>query len=101
MSSKKGFASTGDMTEKKISFTEVGPGLFAFTAEGEPNTGVIVGDDRCPVFDAQATAAMGREGIERGRGVTDQPNKYLSLSHHHAVRVPGASAYQAQGINAL
>ena len=50
MSSQKAFASTGDMTEKKISFTEVGPDLFAFTAEGDPNTGVIVGDDCCAVL---------------------------------------------------
>jgi glyoxylase-like metal-dependent hydrolase (beta-lactamase superfamily II) len=98
MASKKGFASTGDMTEKKISFTEVGPGLFAFTAEGDPNTGVIVGDDCCAVFDAQATPAMAGQVIERVRAVTDKPIKYVILSHYHAVRVLGASAYQAQGI---
>ena len=55
MSSQKTFASTGDLAEKKISFTEIGPDLYAFTAEGDPNTGVIVGDDSCAVFDAQAT----------------------------------------------
>jgi glyoxylase-like metal-dependent hydrolase (beta-lactamase superfamily II) len=98
MSSQKAFASTGDMTEKKISFTEVGPDLFAFTAEGDPNTGVIVGDDCCAVFDAQATPAMARQVIERVRSVTDKPIKYVILSHYHAVRVLGASAYQAQGI---
>jgi len=98
MSTPKAFASTGDLTEKKISFTEVGPGLYAFTAEGDPNTGVIVGDDCCAVFDAQATPAMARQVIERVRSVTDKPIKYVILSHYHAVRVLGASAYQAQGI---
>ena len=98
MSSQKAFASTGDITEKKISFTEVGPDLFAFTAEGDPNTGVIVGDDCCAVFDAQATPAMAGQVIERVRSVTDKPIKYVILSHYHAVRVLGASAYQAQGI---
>ena len=98
MSSQKAFASTGDMTEKKISFTEVGPDLFAFTAEGDPNTGVIVGDDCCAVFDAQATPAMAGQVIERVRSVTDKPIKYVILSHYHAVRFLGASAYQAQGI---
>ena len=98
MSSQKAFASTGDMTEKKISFTDVGPDLFAFTAEGDPNTGVIVGDDCCAVFDAQATPAMAGQVIERVRSVTDKPIKYVILSHYHAVRVLGASAYQAQGI---
>jgi glyoxylase-like metal-dependent hydrolase (beta-lactamase superfamily II) len=98
MSTPKAFASTGDLTEKKISFTEVGHGLYAFTAEGDPNTGVIVGDDCCAVFDAQATPAMARQVIERVRAVTDKPIKYVILSHYHAVRVLGASAYQAQGI---
>jgi glyoxylase-like metal-dependent hydrolase (beta-lactamase superfamily II) len=98
MSTQKAFASTGDLTEKKISFTEVGPGLYAFTAEGDPNTGVIVGDDCCAVFDAQATPAMARQVIERVRAVTDKPIKYVILSHYHAVRVLGASAYGAQGI---
>ena len=97
MSSQKAFASTGDLAEKKISFTEIGPDLFAFTAEGDPNTGVIVGDDSCAVFDAQATPAMARQVIEKVRTVTDKPIKYVILSHYHAVRVLGASAYQAAG----
>ncbi|MBL0937085.1 MAG: MBL fold metallo-hydrolase, partial [Rhizobiaceae bacterium] len=37
----KNFASTGDMAEKTVSFTEIGRDLWAFTAEGDPNTGVI------------------------------------------------------------
>ncbi|MDE2577615.1 MAG: MBL fold metallo-hydrolase [Hyphomicrobiales bacterium] len=94
----KSFASTGDMTEKQISFTEVGPDLYAFTAQGDPNTGVIVGEDACMVFDAQATPAMAQGVIERVRKVTDKPIKYVVLSHYHAVRVLGASAYKAQGI---
>ena len=56
--SAKGFASTGDMAEKTITFSEIGPDIYAFTAEGDPNTAVIVGDDGCIVFDAQATPAM-------------------------------------------
>jgi glyoxylase-like metal-dependent hydrolase (beta-lactamase superfamily II) len=98
MSSQKGFASTGDLTEKKISFTEIGSDLYAYTAEGDPNTGVIVGDDSCAVFDAQATPGMARSVIEKVRTVTDKPIKYVILSHYHAVRVLGASAYQAEGV---
>ncbi|MDZ4366317.1 MAG: MBL fold metallo-hydrolase [Afipia sp.] len=94
----KGFASTGDMTEKKITFSEIGPDIYAFTAEGDPNTAVIVGDDSCLVFDAQATPAMANSVIERVKTVTDKPIKYVVLSHYHAVRVLGASAYRAQGI---
>jgi len=94
----KGFASTGDMAEKTITFSEIGPDIYAFTAEGDPNTAVIVGDDGCIVFDAQATPAMANSVIERVRTVTDKPIKYVVLSHYHAVRVLGASAYKAEGI---
>ncbi|OPF95545.1 MBL fold metallo-hydrolase [Rhodopseudomonas palustris] len=94
----KGFASTTDLAEKKVTFSEIGPDLYAFTAEGDPNSAVIVGDDGCLVFDAQATPAMANKVIERVRSVTDKPIKYVVLSHYHAVRVLGASAYQAQGI---
>lgn len=94
----KGFASTTDLAEKKVTFSEIGPDLYAFTAEGDPNSAVIVGDDGCLVFDAQATPAMAGKVIERVRSVTDKPIKYVVLSHYHAVRVLGATAYQAQGI---
>jgi glyoxylase-like metal-dependent hydrolase (beta-lactamase superfamily II) len=50
------------------------------------------------VFDAQATPALANKVIERVRTVTDKPIKYVVLSHYHAVRVLGASAYHAQGI---
>lgn len=92
------FASTGDMAEKKVSFTEVGPNLYAYTAEGDPNTGVIIGDDSVMIVDAQATPAMARRVIEKIRTVTDKPIKYVVLSHYHAVRVLGASAYGASEI---
>src|SRR5216117_4528539 len=90
----KGFASTSDMAEKKVTFSEIGTDLYAFTAEGDPNSAVIVGDDGCLVFDAQATPAMAHKVIERVRTVTDKPIKYVVLSHYHAVRVLGASAYR-------
>jgi glyoxylase-like metal-dependent hydrolase (beta-lactamase superfamily II) len=94
----KGFASTTDMAEKKITFSEIGTDLFAFTAEGDPNSAVIVGDDGCIVFDAQATPALANKVIERVRAVTDKPIKYVVLSHYHAVRVLGASAFHAEAV---
>jgi glyoxylase-like metal-dependent hydrolase (beta-lactamase superfamily II) len=96
--SKPNFASTGDLAEKKISFTEVGPNLYAYTAEGDPNTGVIIGDDSVMIVDAQATPVMANRVIEKIRTVTDKPIKYVVLSHYHAVRVLGASAYRASEI---
>jgi glyoxylase-like metal-dependent hydrolase (beta-lactamase superfamily II) len=91
--SAAGFASTNDLAEKRVSFDEVGPGLYAFTAEGDPNSGVIIGDDAVMIVDAQATPVMARDVISRVRTITDKPIKYVLLSHYHAVRVLGASAY--------
>ncbi len=94
----KSFASTGDMEEKVITFKEIGRDLYAFTAQGDPNSGIIVGDDGVIVIDAQATPLMAQQVIDRVRRITDKPIKYVVLSHYHAVRVLGASAYGAQQI---
>ena len=82
----KKFASQGDMSEKTISFTEIGRDLWAFTAEGDPNTGVIIGDDSVMVIDAQATPRLADMVVEKIRTVTDKPIKHVVLSHYHAVR---------------
>jgi glyoxylase-like metal-dependent hydrolase (beta-lactamase superfamily II) len=94
----KQFASAGDLAEKTISFTEIGRDLWAFTAEGDPNTGVIIGDDSVMIVDAQATPRLANKVIEKVRSVTDKPIKYVTLTHYHAVRVLGASAYDASEI---
>jgi glyoxylase-like metal-dependent hydrolase (beta-lactamase superfamily II) len=94
----KGFASTDDTVEKKGSFDQIGQGLYAFTAEGDPNSGIIVGDDSVMVIDAQATSAMAGELIARVAKVTDKPIKYVLLTHYHAVRVLGASAFKGAEI---
>ncbi len=88
-----GFASTTDLADKTISFEELGPGLYGYTAEGDPNSGVVIGDDSVLVVDAQATPAMAADVIARIRTVTDKPIRHVVLSHYHAVRVLGASAY--------
>ena len=94
----KEFASQGDMAEKKASFVEVGDGLYAFTAEGDPNTGVIIGDDSVMIVEAQATPRLARKVIDCVRSVTDKPISHLVLTHYHAVRALGASAYGAREI---
>ena len=94
----KAFASAGDTTEKTISFTEIGRDLWAFTAEGDPNSGVIIGDDSVMIVEAQATPRLANKVIEKVREVTDKPITHLVLTHYHAVRVLGASAYNAQQI---
>src|SRR5690606_39326465 len=88
----------GDLPDKKISFTEIGRDLWAFTAEGDPNTGVIMGDDCVMIVDAQATPRLANMVIENIRNVTDKPIRYVVLTHYHAVRVLGASAYNAEHV---
>ena len=83
-----------DTADKKVTFAELGPGLYAYTAEGDPNTGVIVGDDSVMVIDAQATPLMAGDVIANVRPVTDKPIKHVLLTHYHAVRVFGASAFR-------
>jgi glyoxylase-like metal-dependent hydrolase (beta-lactamase superfamily II) len=92
------FASQADLQEKKVTFTKLSDNAWAYTAEGDPNTGVIVGDDAVMVVDTQATPAMAQDVIRRIREVTDKPIRYVVLSHYHAVRVLGASAYRPEHI---
>jgi glyoxylase-like metal-dependent hydrolase (beta-lactamase superfamily II) len=94
----KAFASQADLEEKKVSFIRLSENAYAYTAEGDPNTGVIIGDDAVMVIDAQATPVMAQDVIRRIREVTDKPIKYVVLSHYHAVRVLGASGYGAEHI---
>lgn len=94
----KSFASHADTEEKQVSFTRLSDNAYAYTAEGDPNTGVIVGDDAVLVIDAQATPAMAQDVVRHIREVTDKPIKYVVLSHYHAVRVLGASGYRPEHI---
>ena len=97
MTQTKQFASQADLVEKKISFIKLSENAYAYTAEGDPNSGVIIGDDCCMVIDTTATPVMAQDLIRRIREVTDKPIKYIVLSHYHAVRVLGASAYFEHG----
>jgi glyoxylase-like metal-dependent hydrolase (beta-lactamase superfamily II) len=98
MNAPKKFASQADLEEKKISFQRLSEHAWAYTAEGDPNTGIVIGDDCVLVADTQATPAMAADVIRRIREVTDKPIKYVVLTHYHAVRVLGASAYAPQQI---
>ena len=94
----KAFASQADLADKKITFEQLSAHCWAYTAEGDPNSGVIVGDRFIMVSDATATPAMAHDLIARIRTVSDKPIKYVLLTHYHAVRVLGASAYATEGM---
>ncbi len=98
MSSARSFASQNDLADKKITFSKLSDNAYAYTAEGDPNTGIVIGDDAVMVIDTQATPVMAQDVIRRIREVTDKPIRYVVLSHYHAVRVLGASAYGADHI---
>ena len=98
MSQAKKFASQADMEEKKVTFSQISEHAWAYTAEGDPNTGIVIGDDCVLVADTQATPAMAADVVRRIREVTDKPIKYVVLTHYHAVRVLGAAGYGAEHI---
>ena len=95
---EKKFASHADVEEKKVSFDRLSDHAYAYTAEGDPNTGIVIGDDAVMVVDTQATPVMAQDVVRRIRAVTDKPIRYVTLSHYHAVRVLGASGYAPEHV---
>src|SRR3954469_14343801 len=94
----KALASQADLAENQEIFARLAENGYCLTAEGGPNTGIIVGDDAVMVIDTRATPAMAEDVIRHVRAVTDKPIKHVLLSHYHAVRVMGASAYKADTV---
>jgi glyoxylase-like metal-dependent hydrolase (beta-lactamase superfamily II) len=94
----KQFASRADLVQKKVSFDKLSDHSYAYTAEGDPNTGVVIGDDAVMVLDTQATPVMAQDVVRHVRTVTDKPIEYVVLSHYHAVRVLGASGYRPRHV---
>lgn len=92
---KKPFASTNDVVEKSRTLEEIARGVWALTAEGDPNVGAIEGEDFVVCFEALATPVVAADWVKMLRERTDKPIRYLVLSHYHAVRVLGASAFGA------
>jgi len=77
----KAFASQADLTDKQIKFEQLSAHCWAYTAEGDPNSGVIIGDKYILVSDATATPDMARDLIKKIRSVSDKPIKYVLLTH--------------------
>ena len=94
----KPFASSADLTEKKETLEILAEGVYALTAEGDPNVGAIEGEDFIVAIEARATPAAAQDWLKMLRQHTQKPVKHLVLTHYHAVRVLGASAFGAQDI---
>ena len=97
----KVFASQADLEEKKTTFEQLSAHCWAYTAEGDPNTGVIITDEAVLICDTLATPVMAQRLIAEIRKVSAAPIKYVVLSHYHAVRVLGASGYKAEGMEQI
>ncbi|SHF16362.1 MBL fold metallo-hydrolase [Streptoalloteichus hindustanus] len=94
----KPFASSADLTAKTETLEVLADGVYALTAEGDPNVGAIEGEDFLVAFEARATPVAARDWLDKLRAHTDKPVRYLVLSHYHAVRTLGASAFDADVI---
>ena len=94
----KPFASSADLHDKTETLEVLAEGVYALTAEGDPNVGAVEGDDFLIAFEARATPVMARQWLDQLRQHTDKPVRYLVLSHYHAVRVLGAAAFEAEAI---
>ena len=94
----KPFASSADLAPKREALETLGRGVYALTAEGDPNVGAIEGEDFVVAIEARATPAAARDWLAQLRQRTEKPVRYLVLTHYHAVRVLGASAFGASEI---
>jgi len=95
----KPFASSADLEEKTATLEQLADGVYAYTAQGDPNVGAIVGTDAIVAIEARATPYMAQKWIEVLRAeVGDLPFGDLVLTHYHAVRTLGASAFGARRI---
>jgi glyoxylase-like metal-dependent hydrolase (beta-lactamase superfamily II) len=97
--SPKPFASSADLAEKEATLERLADGVYAYTAQGDPNVGCIVGSDSILAIEARATPLMAQRWIDViRREVSDLPFGDLVLTHYHAVRVLGAAAFDARRI---
>ena len=92
------FASAADLADKRATLEGLAEGVFAYTAEGDPNVGCIIGTDAVLAIEARATPLMAQRWIDVIRTKTDLPFGDLVLTHYHAVRVLGAAAFHARRI---
>ncbi|MFD5329991.1 hypothetical protein ACFWJO_39740, partial [Streptomyces sp. NPDC127092] len=91
-------ASSADLGEKEQTLEVLADGVYALTAEGDPNIGAIEGEDFVVCFEALATPVAAQDWLRKLREHTDKPVQYLLLSHYHVVRVLGASAFDAETV---
>ncbi|CAN7691537.1 MBL fold metallo-hydrolase [Variovorax sp. LjRoot130] len=93
MNTTVSFASASDTREQKPQVRELAPNVYGYISDFDPNCGFIVGDEHVVLVDTRPTPRMARDFLADIRRVTGKPIKYIVLTHFHAVRVMGASAF--------
>ena len=93
MTTSVSFASASDTREQKPQLRKLAPGAYGYISDFDPNCGFVVGDDHVVLIDTRPTPRMARDFLAAIRTVTDKPVKTIVLTHYHAVRVMGASAF--------
>ena len=88
------FASASDLKEQRPRVQELASGVYGYISDFDPNAGFIVGDDHVVAIDTRPTPRMARQFLADIATVTDKPVKFIVLTHYHAVRVMGASAFR-------
>jgi glyoxylase-like metal-dependent hydrolase (beta-lactamase superfamily II) len=87
------FASAADTAEQVPKVEELAPGCYGFISGHDPNCGFVVGRDAVLAVDTRATPLLARDLLRAIRSVTERPVRYVFLTHYHAVRALGASAF--------
>jgi glyoxylase-like metal-dependent hydrolase (beta-lactamase superfamily II) len=87
------FASAADSRQQTSRLVRLSDNAWAYASDYDPNCGFIVGTESVLAIDTRATPAMARQFIEAIRSVTPLPVRHVFLTHYHAVRVLGASAF--------
>jgi glyoxylase-like metal-dependent hydrolase (beta-lactamase superfamily II) len=93
MTNSVSFASTSDTRQQTARVTELAPNVYGYISDFDPNAGFIVGDEYVVAIDTRPTPRAAREFMADIRTVTSKPVKFIVLTHYHAVRVMGASAF--------
>jgi len=93
MNTTVSFASASDTREQKPQVRELAPNVYGYISDFDPNCGFVVGDEHVVLIDTRPTPRMARDFLAAIRTVTDKPVRFIVLTHYHAVRVMGASAF--------
>ena len=91
----------------ELPLRELAPGVYAVLGdtgrgvEGRPNAGFVVTSEGVVVIDALASPRQGEQLLRTIRSVTDQPVKWLVLTHHHPDHHFGAVALRKAGARVI